>query len=753
MEKRGKIKKLYFRRFLYLITTLVFFVFSFPAFAATIFVSPSSKTCYVGETCSVDISVSSIEEAMNAISGSLDFPQSLLSVASLSKENSILSLWIQEPSFSANSVEFEGIILNPGFTGSSGKIVEVEFNPLSVGVAELSFSSGSVLANDGNGTSILENLQTGTLNILLPIDEPEEEEDEEGDNDEEDSGGDDEENGQTNPEGDGDEAGSNTGGTTNKLPGLPKISSSTHPDSNSWYSKTTASFSWKITEEIQEVRLSVSSDSEEVPTVNYSAIDSKEFSGIADGVWYLHVQFKNKNGWGEVSHFLFRIDTQKPDYFKIERIISSSANADSYNEFLIEADDKMSGVDHCVISVDNQDSNVWYDDGTHIFKISKLSPGEHNINVSVVDKANNSFFYLEKVYIDPLDNSSVTQFLNLETEEKGDEEDTGIWEIGAPIIKSVTPVISYAGLGIGLGQALLFTGSAKSIFDIWLIILRLISFLSSFFRRRKGQPWGIVYDSVTKQPLDPAYVSINSTDRKDENMAITDLEGRYGFLVPRGNYVIKANKTHYVFPSEKLKGRLKDELYDNLYFGESVSINNVNEDFVHYNIPLDPVGFDWNEYAKRERGLVKVDSRRKSIIMFLSNLVFFVGFSLSAYLLLAHPNLINFGIFAFYAVILVFQEFWKTSHPITKLLEVGSNNPISFAIIKAYVDGNDILLKTIVTDENGRFYILTPPGKYYLTVETKQEDGSYSSPYRTVPVNLTKGIVLKNLYIKRNNSN
>ena len=495
---------------------------------------------------------------------------------------------------------------------------------------------------------------------------------------------------------------------------------------------------------MQNVRLSVSPEPLEMPMVAYLVIDSKEITEIADGSWYLHAQLKNINGWGEASHFQFRIDTQKPAYFNMERIIPKDGIMSPDSEFLFDAGDDMSGIDHYVVTVDKQEPVVWQDDGTHIFKVSKLAPGEHIITVNVVDKADNFIVHSERIYIDPLDTSDIAQYL-----EPKDEGEIGMWEIGGPITTKITPVVSYTGIGIGVGQALIFVGNARSLVDIWLIILRLLSFLSSFFRRKKSEPWGVVYDSVTKQPLDPAYVSISKANEKEESAAITDLDGRYGFLVPHGNYLIKANKTHYVFPSENLRGRTKDELYNNLYFGESIGIDEKNEDLVRYNIPLDPIGFDWNEYAKRERGLFQIHSKRKRVIMFVSNLIFFSGFALSAYLLWVQPVLINFGLFALYAAILIFQEFWKTSHPITKLLDTNSNDPISFAIIKAYIDGNDVLLKTVVTDENGRFYMLTPPGKYYMTVEVKKDDGSYTPPYRTIPVSLKKGVVLKNLYIKK----
>ena len=104
---------------------------------------------------------------MNAASGAISFPPDKLEVISLSKTGSIFTLWVQEPLFSNSSgaVNFEGIALNPGFTGIGGKLITVNFKAKAAGAAVLNFSSGSVLANDGKGTNILANLGSAQFSL------------------------------------------------------------------------------------------------------------------------------------------------------------------------------------------------------------------------------------------------------------------------------------------------------------------------------------------------------------------------------------------------------------------------------------------------------------------------------------------------------------------------------------------------------------------------------------------------------------
>ena len=56
-------------------------------------------------------------------------------------------------------------------------------------------------------------------------------------------------------------------------------------------------------------------------------------------------------------------------------------------------------------------------------------------------------------------------------------------------------------------------------------------------------------------------------------------------------------KSDYIFPSTKLTGRGKDELYDNLYFGGEINVENEDE-IINKNIPMDAINFNWNEFEK-----------------------------------------------------------------------------------------------------------------------------------------------------------
>lgn len=136
---------------------LVFFLISPDnAFSASLNLNPSSGVFSVGDNISVRLRVSTPNESINAISSVLNYSNNTLSLSSISKSGSIISLWPVDPSFSNQNgrATLEGVVLN-GYSGNSGNVVTLNFRAIAEGQAYVRFTSGSVLANDGQGTNVL----------------------------------------------------------------------------------------------------------------------------------------------------------------------------------------------------------------------------------------------------------------------------------------------------------------------------------------------------------------------------------------------------------------------------------------------------------------------------------------------------------------------------------------------------------------------------------------------------------------------
>lgn len=120
------------------------------------------------------VMVASPDEPMNAVAGTIIFPNDILEVTMISRDDSLISIWLQEPEWSneLGTINFEGFVLNPGFQGSAGQVFTIFFKVIGTGVAVVDFSTGSILAHDGEGTSLLANLESAEYTIVEDVPPP-----------------------------------------------------------------------------------------------------------------------------------------------------------------------------------------------------------------------------------------------------------------------------------------------------------------------------------------------------------------------------------------------------------------------------------------------------------------------------------------------------------------------------------------------------------------------------------------------------
>lgn len=161
---------------LFLGTCFISLFFTSIVHAANLSVSPATGNFYTQNNFTVSVEVNT-DQAINGVEGILQFPTDKLEVISINKSHSVMSLWIQEPSFSNGGqtgvVHFSAIKLNPGYTGQKGNVIDVVFRVKSPGVANVSFSSGSILANDGKGSNLLDLFNSAVYSLRQsPIIQP-----------------------------------------------------------------------------------------------------------------------------------------------------------------------------------------------------------------------------------------------------------------------------------------------------------------------------------------------------------------------------------------------------------------------------------------------------------------------------------------------------------------------------------------------------------------------------------------------------
>ncbi len=320
--------------------------------------------------------------------------------------------------------------------------------------------------------------------------------------------------------------------------------------------------------------------------------------------------------------------------------------------------------------------------------------------------------------------------------------------VNTPTGDKVTKTITTAGVfGSSLAAVSSSFASPLAIPEMFLIPLRLWGLLlTTFGLKRKNRSWGTVYDSVTKQPIDPAVVTLRDLSGNEIASSITDIDGRYGFLVEPGKYLIEVKKTNYSYPSSKLSGKISDEVYNNLYFGQEINVEQGGA-VVNKNIPMDAMNFDWNEFAKGKNRLMSFYSKKEMALGKLSDVLFEVGLIIAVLALLFAPEPYNIGIVALYLIVLGFKIFGIKTKTFGKLSEMTDGSPLSYAIVKIFSEDFSVEILKKVADKYGRYYCLLPVGKYHVEIDKKNNDETYTEIYRSPALDINEGVLNRNFSV------
>lgn len=351
-----------FKKFIVLMTVAFLYSFSVSiASAASLSISPNTGVYSSNSTFSVKVIVNTGGQAVNAAEGTIAFNPKELSVVSVNRSSSIFNLWVTEPTFSNNAgtINFSGG-LPSGYTGQTGTIMTITFKAVGSGTAKVNFKSGSVLANDGKGTNILTGMNGGNYTIQAGNTAPEPEKIVEY------------------------VAPANT-------PAAPNVSSETHPDPKGWSSKKEAVLNWSLPADVTAVRTTLDSKATSIPTKVYDTpIKNITLSDLSEGVSYFHIQFKNADGWGKVTHYRLAVDTEKPSEIKISQVEGANL-ANPAQQLKVEVKDATSEVRRFMVRVDASEPFEYVDEtGSSTVALPSLSPDYHTVIIEAFDEAGNS---------------------------------------------------------------------------------------------------------------------------------------------------------------------------------------------------------------------------------------------------------------------------------------------------------------------------------------------------------------------------
>ncbi len=228
--------------------------------------------------------------------------------------------------------------------------------------------------------------------------------------------------------------------------------------------------------------------------------------------------------------------------------------------------------------------------------------------------------------------------------------------------------------------------------------------------RRKRAKWGIVYNSLTKQPIDLAIVRLyQRSDNRIIQSRVTDKLGRFMIMADPGEYYITVTKPNYNYPSVYLKDQREDVKYLDLYFGHTIKVTEERAN-ITVNIPLDPI-----EDVKPVKKII--------FIYYLRRLQYAAAFSavpLAALSLLLSPTWLMAVLLLFHLLLyILFRRLGYQRPPKSWgiIYDAETKSPLPRAITRIYDKKYNKLLETRVTDSKGRYTFLVNNNIYYVTTE------------------------------------
>jgi hypothetical protein len=255
-----------------------------------------------------------------------------------------------------------------------------------------------------------------------------------------------------------------------------------------------------------------------------------------------------------------------------------------------------------------------------------------------------------------------------------------------------------------------------------------------------------VYDSITKEPLDPAYVVLKNESGEITATAITDIDGRYGFLVPSGTYTMEVSKTNYLFPSKKAVGKIDDDIYTSLYFGGPFEVDNDKPTIVH-DVPMDALALDWNQVEKLRRREMKFYSPLGVIFRKIFLVLFYLGFAYTLMLAFVQPTSTTWFILALYTLVIIFRSLSFKPHVFGRVVdEAGETIPYANVVILSQ-DGS-VEIRSVIADMYGRYYALVAPGEYKVQVKIKEGSEEYKTVLDVPNVSAKRGYISTTLVIR-----
>lgn len=284
-----------------------------------------------------------------------------------------------------------------------------------------------------------------------------------------------------------------------------------------------------------------------------------------------------------------------------------------------------------------------------------------------------------------------------------------VQQILKPLQQVAATPAAQAGVAVTVAIAAANIIVAVPWWNWWYLLQFIFTQPFQLFFRRKG--WGVVYNSITKKPVDLALVRLyDSKTNRLISSKVTDQQGRYIFLVDAGEYYLIVEKPNFEFPSKLLKDVRDDGSFLDLYYGAPITVNTGEKVAIVANIPLDPADL---KISNAE--IIRRFSKERQARYFS-----WIGPIIAVIYLIIVPSWLSLAVVIIHLLVLVY--FRRTSQKLAGkkwgiVYDAVSKKPLGKSITRIFSPEYGRMLEFYVTDSQGRYGFLAGSNKYYVMAD------------------------------------
>jgi hypothetical protein len=187
----------------------------------------------------------------------------------------------------------------------------------------------------------------------------------------------------------------------NTNPTISSLISSTHSDSNAWYSSSTATFNWSIVDEGSGVKSTWYLLNNNANTSNEDVIDTGTLisennvtiNNVTSGIWYFHLVTMDNCNLVTSSTYSFKVDTSTPDIINITGLYNNEWQAIDAGPIISWTDPNSLSNDTFYITNNGTEptaTNYTYTTTSGSFDLPNQEEGEITIKVRAINGARTS---------------------------------------------------------------------------------------------------------------------------------------------------------------------------------------------------------------------------------------------------------------------------------------------------------------------------------------------------------------------------